>query len=82
MCEGRPEPVRWREGRSWLLASDVRWENAGTNNEDLDVSQAKSLNYADDVISVRAFGYPRCHPWCAHVSQSVDTHTKFWGFSG
>lgn len=30
LCEGKPSDVRWREGRSWLLAEDVSMEEPGT----------------------------------------------------
>lgn len=26
VCEGRPSPIRWREGRAWLLAENVEWD--------------------------------------------------------
>lgn len=26
LCEGKPDDVRWRQGRSWLLSEDVHWE--------------------------------------------------------
>ena len=26
LCEGHPTDVRWRSGRSWILAEDIRWE--------------------------------------------------------
>lgn len=26
LCEGKPSDVRWREGRSWMLAEDVQWD--------------------------------------------------------
>lgn len=26
VCEGRPSSVKWREGRSWLLANSITWE--------------------------------------------------------
>lgn len=27
VCEGRPEPVRWKEGRAHVLADQVEWED-------------------------------------------------------
>lgn len=29
VCEGRPDPVRWREGRAHVLAENVEWEGEG-----------------------------------------------------
>jgi pre-rRNA-processing protein TSR1 len=26
LCEGKPQDVRWREGRPWLLGEEVQWE--------------------------------------------------------
>ena len=25
LCEGRPQEIRWREGRTWILAENVTW---------------------------------------------------------
>jgi pre-rRNA-processing protein TSR1 len=30
ISEGRPSAVKWREGRPWLLAGDVTWENGNS----------------------------------------------------
>ena len=27
LCEGKPSDVRWREGRAWMLAEDVQWDD-------------------------------------------------------
>lgn len=27
ICEGKPEDVRWRDGRSYLLGESIQWEN-------------------------------------------------------
>lgn len=27
LCEGRPSDVKWREGRSWVVGEQVRWED-------------------------------------------------------
>lgn len=29
LAEGKPEDVRWREGRSWILADSVNWNEDG-----------------------------------------------------
>ncbi|GJJ06491.1 hypothetical protein Clacol_000683 [Clathrus columnatus] len=27
LCEGKPHEVQWRQGRSWILAEDLQWDN-------------------------------------------------------
>ena len=43
LCEGHPTDVRWRTGRPWLLAEDVRWEAPG-GNDNLDASTRGRLH--------------------------------------
>ncbi|KAG9051122.1 hypothetical protein FS837_011968 [Tulasnella sp. UAMH 9824] len=35
LCEGRPNPIRWREGRSYLLAEKVDWEHSESSSDGL-----------------------------------------------
>lgn len=34
LCEGRPAEVRWREGRTWLLAENLKWEKGENDVEE------------------------------------------------
>lgn len=28
LCEGKPHEVQWRQGRSWILATDLQWDSS------------------------------------------------------
>ncbi|KAG9032530.1 hypothetical protein FRB95_001366 [Tulasnella sp. JGI-2019a] len=61
VCEGRPDPVRWREGRAHLLAESVEWEGKGGAEKG----------------SLRVTGYIRGAPLSANRLVHIPNHGDF-----
>ncbi|KAI0633223.1 ribosome biogenesis protein tsr1 [Trametes polyzona] len=68
LCEGKPADVKWREGRSWVLAEAVEWKEGGVlgitgvvRGAHLSASQLIHLpNFGDfQIAEIRAAPLPR-----------------------
>ncbi|TDL26092.1 ribosome biogenesis protein tsr1 [Rickenella mellea] len=58
LCEGRPADVRWREGRSWLLAEGVSWVETADSKGNLSIMgvvRGAPLN-ANRLVHLPGFG--------------------------
>ncbi|KAG8858563.1 hypothetical protein FRB96_005235 [Tulasnella sp. 330] len=64
VCEGRPDPVRWREGRAHVLAENVEWEAEGND----EICQLGSL---------RVTGFIRGAPLSANRLVHIPNHGDF-----
>lgn len=49
LCEGRPNDVRWREGRPWILAENVEFVKGTSSGEVAEGSSTGSLNVTGTV---------------------------------
>lgn len=55
MCEGKPADVKWRDGRGWLLAEDVTWEEGSNTLKITGVVRGTGVS-ADRLVHIPGWG--------------------------